>query len=138
MRSLMLILTVLSAGMLAPGQTGRESKADAPAITGQPQIIDLRLDRASEPLVLFGRAARDERGRCKVHHSPLTVALVPIAYGLLPGLDKDYYAEERRAFPNATTRYEGGCVVLGAKEAKVLQCQKCLAAKKAWEEKQRR
>ncbi len=138
MKVVMPLLAVLGTGMLALAQTGRESQAGAPATPKPPQIIGLPLKRESGPPILFGRAARDGRGECRVHHSPLTAAVVPIAYGLLPGLGRDYYAAEREHFPNAMTRYEGGCLVMAAKEAKVLHCQRCLAAKKAWEAKQSR
>ena len=138
MKGAILLFAVLSTGMLALAQAGSGPKADDPAKPGQSRILGLPLNREGEPLVLFERAAKDEKGECKVHHHALTVAVVPIAYGLLPGLGKEYYAVELRDFPNAMTRYEGGCVVTGAKEAKVLQCQKCLAAKKAWMEGQDR
>ena len=138
MKTAVLLLSVLSAGMLGLAQTGPEPQARAPAMPEQPRLIDLPLDRKSEPLVLFELAAKDEKGRCRVHHDPLTVAVVPIAYGLLPGIGKEYYAAEGRHFPNALARYEGGCLVMGAKEAKVLHCPKCLATKKAWEAKHRR
>src|SRR5215469_7019680 len=126
-----LALVVFTVCSLALAQTSQQPKAESPPPVTQIQIVDLQLDRVriGQPLVLFDRAVKDEKGKCRVHHQRLKVALVPIVYGLLPGSGKDYDTE-RREFPNAITSYEGGCIVMAAKQANVLQCQKCLKARK--------
>ena len=136
MKNIKLFSVILILSTLSFAQSKQERKKESPPSVTQSQIVELPLYRDSQPPVLFERAVKDERGRCKVHHQPLRVALVPVVYGLLPGVSKEYYEVERTEFPNAITRYAGGCVVMGAKEAKVLQCQKCLEAKKGWERKQ--
>jgi len=139
MRCVIAILFVflIWAGTLA--QTNQLTRPEPPVPVTQVQVVELPLDRdrISQPLNLFGRAARDERGRCRAHHQLLREALVPIVYGLLPGTVTDRERESNE-FPNAMTGYEGGCLVMGAKEAKVLQCRKCLRARKEWEENLKR
>ena len=137
MKNIKTILAVLSLAMLSPAQTNQRPKTEPSSNILQPQILELPVSRDSHPLVLFGRALKDKEGRCKVHRHQLEVAVVPIVYGLLPGLSKEYYEAERDSFPNAITQYEAGCSVMGAKEAKVLQCRKCLAAKAVYEKKRR-
>ena len=39
--------------------------------------------------------------------------------------------------PNALTSVEAGCLVMPAKEAIVLQCQKCIKAKTKWAKSKR-
>jgi len=57
-------------------------------------------------------------------------------YGLLQGLPYSKETEEG-LFPNAHTSVEAGCIAMPVKEAIVLQCQKCLEAKKKWVESAR-
>lgn len=132
MQGAMLLSIVLGINVLAFVQTRPEQESRTPPAITQLQITDLPLNRESQPLVLFERAVKDEKGKCKLHHHTLKVALVSIAYGLMPGPSKEYYEAERREFPNAITRYEGGCIIMNTKKAKVLQCKKCLVAKKVW------
>ena len=132
-----LFVFIIWAGTLA--QTNQQTRTEPSVPVTQVQVVELPLDRdrISQPLNLFERAARDERGRCRAHHQRLREALVPIVYGLLPGSVTDRERESNE-FPNAMTRYEGGCLVMDAKEAKVLQCRKCLRARKEWEENLKR
>ena len=137
MQNIKTILALLTLSMLSLAQTNQKPKAEPlPNIT-QRQILELPVNRESHLLVLFERALKDTEGRCKVHHQRLEVAVVPIVYGLLPGLSKEYYEAESSKFPNAIIQYEAGCLVMSAKEAKVLQCRKCLEAKAAYEKKRR-
>ena len=137
MKCTKMITVILALSALSFAQSKQERQKEAPPGVTQSQIVGLPLHRDSRSLVLFGRAVKDDRGRCKVHHRPLKVASVPVIYGLMPGISKEYYEVERRDFPNAVTSHEAGCVVMGAKEAKVLQCQKCLEAKREWARKRR-
>ena len=132
-----MVTVMLTLSALSFAQSKQEQQKENPPGVTQSQIVELPQYRDGQPLFLFGRAVKDDKGRCRVHHKPLEVASVPIIYGLMPGVSKEYYEVERRGFPNAVTSYEGGCVVRGAKEAKVLQCQKCLEAKREWARKQR-
>ena len=128
---LVIIASVVGAPALARG--GQEPKPEAtPGASGSVLRELPIMQREGPPWVMFDRAARDEKGRCAVHRHPLAVALVPIAYGLMPGPGPAFLGAERRLFPNALTRVEGGCLVMNVKEAKVLQCQKCLRAKERW------
>lgn len=78
-----------------------------------------------------GRALKDKKGLCRAHHEQLRKATVPVLYGLTPGTHYHKKTEER-LFPNALTSVEAGCLVTPTKEAIVLQCQKCIAAKMKW------
>ncbi len=132
MKNIKVILTVLSLSMLSLAQTNQNPKTETSPNVTQRQVLELPVSRESQPLVFFERALKDKEGRCKVHHHHLEVAVVPIVYGLMPGHGKEYYEAERSKFPNAITRHEAGCLVMSAKEAKVLQCRKCLEAKAAY------
>jgi hypothetical protein len=137
MKSIKMILVVLSLSLLSLAQTNQEPKTPTSPHVIQSQILELPLNRERPPLILFERALKDKEGRCKVHHYHLEAAIVPIVYGLLPGHSKEYYEAERRKFPNAIIQYEGGCLVMSTKEAKVLQCRKCLEARWTYEKKKR-
>ncbi len=137
MKSVKVILAGLSLSVLSLAQTSQQPKPVASPNVTQPQILELPLRRESAPIILFERGLKDKEGRCKVHHHHLEVAVVPIIYGLMPGHGKEYCEAERSKFPNAITRHEAGCLVMSAKEAKVLQCQKCLKAREAYEKKYR-
>jgi hypothetical protein len=90
-------------------------------------------NRAGLPVDWTNRALKDKEGLCKVHHEKLTRATVPMLYGLMP--DPPYSKEtEEGLFPNALTGVEAGCIVMPAKEAIVLQCQKCIEVKTKWVE----
>jgi hypothetical protein len=128
---LVIIVSVVSAPAL--GRGGQEPRPEAPPGASGPGLRELPITQREEPpWVMFDQAARDEKGSCAVHRHPLNVALVPITYGLTPGPGPAFLRAERRLFPNALTRVEGGCLVMNVKEAKVLQCQKCLRAKERW------
>ena len=102
-------------------------------------IINLPIvtaNRAGLPVDWTERALKDKKGLCKVHHEKLTRATVPMFYGLMPGPPYPVETEER-LFPNALTSAEGGCVVMPAKEAIALQCQKCIKAKTKWAKSKR-
>ena len=137
MTNIKAILAALSLSMMSQAQTDQKPKSEPPPDLTQPRTFELPADRGSQPLFLFERGLKDKEGRCKVHHRRLEVAVVPIIYGLLPGRGKEFYEAERSKFPNAMTQYEAGCLVQSAKEAKVLQCRKCLEAKAAYEGKRR-
>jgi hypothetical protein len=137
MKIVKVILIALSLSVLSPAQTSQKPKPETSPIVMQPQTLELPLIRESTPIILFERALMDKEGRCKVHHHYLEVAVVPIIYGLMPGLSKEYYEAERSKFPNAVTQHQAGCLAMGAKEARVLQCRKCLRAKKEYEKKNR-
>lgn len=102
-------------------------------------IIDLpivRENRIAPPQDWTEHALKDKKGMCKVHHEALRVATVPIRYGLMPG--PPYHKKtEVKLFPNALTSIEPGCLVMPAKEALVLQCQKCIEVKTKWTKNKR-
>jgi len=143
MRSILMIIALL-VSVFAFGQEKQppEPKAERqsadqpqPSRTSQGEaIINLPIvtaNRAGLPIDWTERALKDKEGLCKVHHEKLTRATVPMLYGLTPG--PPYPVEtEIRLFPNALTSVDAGCVVLPAKEAIVLQCQKCIKAKTKW------
>jgi hypothetical protein len=137
MRSVKVVIAVLAAAVLPLAQEGGKSEREAPPVAPQTRILELPLAREGAPMVLFDLAEADEKGRCRVHHVPLEEALVPVAYGLMPGPGPKYFKTRKRNFPNAHTRYEAGCLVTGAREAKVLQCRKCLKAMAEYERKKR-
>jgi len=144
-----LMTTALLVSVFSFGQEKQppEPKADRQS-TVQPQpsgpsqgetIINLPIvtaNRAGLPVDWTKRALKDKEGLCKVHHGKLTRATVPMLYGLTPGPPYPVETEER-LFPNALTSVEGGCVVMPAKEAIVLQCQKCIKAKTKWAKSKR-
>jgi hypothetical protein len=148
MKSLLMI-TALLVSVFAFGQEKQSSapKADRRS-ADQPQpsrpsqgetIINLPIvtaNRAGLPVDWTKRALKDKEGLCKVHHEKLTRVTVPMLYGLMPGPPYPVETEER-LFPNALTSVEAGCVVMPAKEAIVLQCQKCIKAKTKWTKSKR-
>src|SRR5215510_9506646 len=91
---------------------------------------------AGLPLDRTRRALKDKEGLCKVHHETLRKTTVPMLYGLRPGPPYSKETEER-LFPNALTGVEAGCIVMPAKEAIVLQCQKRIEAKTKWTKSKR-
>jgi len=107
-------------------QPSRPSQGET--IINLSDVIEIR---AGLPVDWTERALKDKKGLCKVHHEPLRKATVPMLYGLMPGPPYPIETEER-LFPNALTSVEAGCVVMPAKEAIVLQCQKCIKAKTKW------
>jgi hypothetical protein len=124
----------------AEGQSAEQSQS-----SGQPQgeaiinlsdVISKRIDvdtadRARLPFGLTKHPLMDKEGLCKVHHEKLTRAMVPMLFGLRPG--PPYSKEtEQKLFPNALTSVDGGCLVGSVKVAIVMQCQKCIEAKKKW------
>ena len=139
-----LMITALLLSVFAFGQekqpsepkAGRQS-AERSQPSGNSQgeaIINLPIvpaNRAGMPVDWTERALKDKKGLCKVHHEKLTRASVPMLYGLTPGPPYPIETEER-LFPNALTSVEAGCVVMPAKDAIVLQCQKCIKAKTKW------
>jgi len=111
------------------------------AITDLSDVIADRIglaiaNRAGLPVDWTKRASKDEEGLCKVHHELLTRATVPVLYGFRPGQPYSKETEER-LFPNAITSVEAGCLVMPAKEAIVIQCQKCIKAKTKWAKSKR-
>jgi hypothetical protein len=148
MKSLLMI-TALLVSVFAFGQ---EKQSPAPKAerqsADQPQpsrtsqgeaIINLPIvtaNRAGPPVDWTERALKDKEGLCKIHHEKLARATVPMLYGLMPGPPYPVETEER-LFPNALTSVEAGCVVMPAKEAIVLQCQKCIKAKTKWTKSKR-
>ena len=103
------------------------------AIINLSDVIEIH---AGLPVDWTNRALKDKEGLCKVHHEKLTRATVPMLYGLMPGPSYPIETEER-LFPNALTSVEAGCLVMPAKEAIVLQCQKCIKAKTKWTKSKR-
>ena len=153
----MLMTTALLVSVFAFGQEKQspEPKADrqsadqpqpsrpsqGAAITNLSDVIEDRIgfaiaNRAGLPVHWTNRALKDKEGLCKVHHEKLTRATVPMLYGLMPGPPYPIETEER-LFPNALTSVEAGCLVMPAKEAIVLQCQKCIKAKTKWAKSKR-
>jgi hypothetical protein len=148
MKSLLMI-TALFVSVFAFGQEkqspapkAERQSADQPQPSGNSQgetIINLPIvtaNRAGLPVDWTERALKDKDGLCKVHHEKLTRATVPMLYGLMPGPPYPVETEER-LFPNALTSVEAGCLVMPAKEAIVLQCQKCIKAKTKWAKSKR-
>ena len=132
MRGLRILAAVVCTGAAALAQAGREASQETKPRPPQ-TVIELPARPANcEPLSLLDRAVTSERGLCAVHHHPLKAAAVPITYGLVPGPGRKFVEARRKHFPNAVTSHEGGCLVMCAKEARVLQCEKCLKAKAAW------
>jgi hypothetical protein len=135
--TLMIIVLLMTAIAFGQEKQPPEFKAERKSIeqsqsSGNPQgevIIDIPIDnRVLPPLDWTGHALKDIKGSCKVHHVKLTRAMVPILYGLRPSPTYSKEIEER-LFPNALTCLEGGCAVMRVKEAIVLRCKKCVAAK---------
>jgi hypothetical protein len=151
MKSLLMI-TALLVSVFAFGQEkqspapkAERQSADRPQPSRPSQgeaIINLPIvtaNRAGPPVDWTERALKDKEGLCKVHHEKfekLTRATVPMLYGLMPGPPYPVETEER-LFPNALTSVEAGCVVMPAKEAIVLHCQKCIKAKTKWAKSKR-
>ena len=148
MKSLLMI-TALLVSVFAFGQEkqspapkAEKQSADQPQPSRPSQgeaIINLPIvtaNRAGLPVDWTERALKDKEGLCKVHHEKLARATVPMLYGLMPGPPYPVETEER-LFPNALTSVEAGCVVMPAKEAIVLQCQKCIKAKTRWAKSKR-
>ena len=144
-----LMVTVLLVSAFAFGQEKQppEPKAERqsadqiqPSRTSQGEaIINLPIvtaNRAGLPIDWTKRALKDKEGLCKVHHEKLARVIVPLLYGLMPSPPYPVETEER-LFPNALTSVEAGCVVRSAKEAIVLQCQKCIKAKTKWTKSKR-
>jgi hypothetical protein len=144
-----LMITALLVSVFAFGQEkqspepkAERQSADQPQPAGNSQgktIINLPIvtaNRAGLPVDWTNGSLKDKDGLCKVHHEKLTRATVPMLYGLMPG--PPYPIEtEKRLFPNALTSVEAGCLVMSAKEAIVLQCQKCMKAKTKWAKSKR-
>jgi hypothetical protein len=144
-----LMITALLVSVFAFGQEKQspEPKAERQS-ADQPQpsrpsqgetiinLSDVIEIRAGLPVDRTERALKDKKGLCKVHHEKLTRATVPMLYGLMPGPPYPVETEER-LFPNALTSVEAGCLVMPAKEAIVLQCQKCIKAKTKWAKSKR-
>lgn len=133
-RLLMTVALCLSVSSFA--QTPQEIQTTKPDISTNimsKQIVDLSLIPRTPPPAAerFDLAVTDEKGLCKIHHQLLSVAKIPIQYGFLPAMGVEKRIEKAK-FPNAITEIEGGCVVIEVKEAKVLHCPKCLAAKRKW------
>jgi hypothetical protein len=148
MKSILMIIALL-VSVFAFGQEKQppEPKAERQsAEQSQPSgnsqgeaIINLPIvtaNRAGLPVDWTKRALKNKEGLCKVHHETLRKATVPMLYGLMPGPPYSLETEER-FFPNALTSVEAGCVVMPAKEAIVLQCQKCIKAKTKWAKSKR-
>jgi hypothetical protein len=87
-------------------------------------------NRTGPPFDWTNRALKDKKGLCKAHHEQLRKATVPVLYGLMPATS--HKKTEERLFPNAGASVEAGCLVMPTKDAIVLQCQKCIAAKTKW------
>ena len=134
------ICVVTSLSVLSFAQANQNPKPEASQDVRGGEILELpillRCDE-SPPLNLLNKAVVDERGLCKLHHQTLKAAIIPIEYGLLPGKGREFYEAQKRLFPNAATRYEGGCLVMCVKQAEVLQCHQCLRAKAEWGRKER-
>lgn len=77
-------------------------------------------------------ASRDENGKCLIHHQLLRRVIVPIYYGHMLDIVDDIGRDKN--FPNATDYATGGCIYLtnSKKQALVLQCQQCFAARDTW------
>jgi hypothetical protein len=144
-----LMITALLVSVFAFGQEKQPSEpkaerqsADQPqpsrpsqgaAINNLSDVTENRIglaiaNRTGLPLDWTRRALKDKEGLCKVHHETLRKATVPMLYGLRPSPHYSKETEER-LFPNALTGVEAGCIVMPAKAAIVLQCQKCIKAK---------
>ena len=142
-----LMITALLMGVLAfeqenrsPGHNARSQSFEHSQSSSNSQgkaivnLSDVLANRGVRPLDWTEHALKDKKGLCKVHHVALSKATVPILYGLTPGPPYSKETEER-LFPNAITGFEGGCIIMHAKEALVLQCQKCIKAKTKWANK---
>jgi hypothetical protein len=126
----------LNAGRQSADQPQPSRPSQDADITNLSDVIEIRTglaiaNRAGLPIDWTKRALKDKEGLCKVHHEKLAKATVPMLYGLMPSPPYPVETEER-LFPNALTSVEAGCVVMPAKEAIVLQCQKCIKAKTKW------
>ncbi len=86
------------------------------------------------------RMTRQEKAmvgdKCKVHGEKLKLDVVPILYGKLM-IDEDYMHAQEKQFPNANTRFLGGCIVEETTEAEVLYCPKCRDAEAQWQKEHR-
>jgi hypothetical protein len=141
-----IIMTIICLAV-ASAQEGRSpvlEKGDTPLKETQPtdkiqetvivDLSDLLRNRFNFIEDLTGKALKDKQGLCAIHHHELKEAQVSIIYGLVP-VSPFPPAIVKVSFPNAITEVEGGCTVMSVREAKVLQCEKCLASKKRWAKK---
>jgi len=135
-----IICVVISLSVLSFARANQNPKPEAAPATNGREILELptlpRCDK-SPPFNLLDKAVVDERGLCKLHHQTLKVTVIPIDYGLMPEKGREFYEAQKKLFPNATTRYEAGCLVTCVKQAEVLQCHQCLRAKAEWGRKKR-
>jgi hypothetical protein len=148
MKSILMITALLTSALVfgqekqAPEPKAERQSAEQPQPSGNSQgeaiinLSDVLANRPGLPIDWTRRALKDEEGFCKVHHEQLRKATVPVRYGLMPGPPYPPKTEER-LFPNALTNVEAGCIVMPAKEAIVLQCQKCIEAKTKWAKSKR-
>jgi hypothetical protein len=60
MKNIKVILAVLSLSMLSLAQTNQKPKTETSPNVTQRQILELPLNRESQPLVLFERALKDK------------------------------------------------------------------------------
>jgi hypothetical protein len=142
MRLTVIIVLVVIGVML--GDAARVSRGQSPSGSAKEPVSsqekqqtivgvdlgDVLKNRVVPPDDYTNRAVTDDHGLCAVHHHELTRTIVPINYGLIPGVAMDNFREvERTHFPNSITQIEGGCLVMDVKQAIVLQCDACLKAR---------
>jgi hypothetical protein len=72
---------------------------------------------------------------CQVHHVPLQKGIVPIQYGMPFFGPQEFYLASQQHFPNARSKFIGGCVVQDFTDAVVLFCPQCRHAETAWLQK---
>lgn len=123
---------------------------DGPLARAEPRGVRVRYERpltlhvvyVNPTVVLLKRVdGKIPEKTCSVHHIPMRIELVPVYYGLPPGLEpgspeeraqSEYREAEESRFPNAPTFVRGFCTVSSEKQAEVYVCPLCRKARNAW------